>query len=65
MALNYIEVKLRNRKEIVEYLKRKEFNNKCIDYALEKLDKLNRILYWDIDLSLLENDKYLSVFNIQ
>ena len=41
MALNYIEVKLRNRKEIVEYLKRKEFNNKCIDYALEKLDKLN------------------------
>lgn len=52
MALNYIEVKLRNRKEIVEYLKRKEFNNKCIDYALEKLDKLN----------LLDDKKYTEAF---
>ena len=36
-----------------------------LEYMDEKLDKLNRILYWDIDLSLLENDKYLSIFGIQ
>lgn len=30
----------------------------------EKLDILNRIQYWSIDLSLLENDKYLNVFDI-
>ena len=42
MALNYIEIKLRNRKEIVEYLKKKDFNSNCIDYALEKLDKLGK-----------------------
>lgn len=35
-----------------------------LEYMDEKLDKLNRIRYWDIDLSLLENDKYLNVFNI-
>lgn len=52
MALNYIEVKLRNRKEIIEYLKKKEFNSKYIDYALEKLDKLN----------LLDDKKYTIAF---
>lgn len=41
MALNYIEIKLRNRKEIIDYLKKKEFSSKHIDYTLEKLDKLN------------------------
>ena len=52
MALNYIEIKLRNRKEIVEYLKKKDFNNKCIDYALERLDKLN----------LLDDKRYTEAF---
>ena len=52
MALNYIEIKLRNRKEIVEYLKKKHFNNKCIDYALERLDKLN----------LLDDKRYTEAF---
>lgn len=33
-------------------------------YMDEKLDKLNRIQYWDIDLSLLKNDEYLKVFDI-
>lgn len=33
-------------------------------YMDEKLDKLNKIRYWSIDLSLLENDKYLNVFDI-
>lgn len=52
MALNYIEIKLRNRKEIIEYLKKKDFNNKCIDYALERLDKLN----------LLDDKRYTEAF---
>lgn len=52
IALNYIEIKLRNRKEIVEYLKKKDFNSKCIDYALERLDKLN----------LLDDKRYVEAF---
>lgn len=52
ISLNYIEVKLRNRKEIVEYLKKKEFSSKYIDYALEKLDKLN----------LLDDKRYTEAF---
>ena len=35
-----------------------------LEYMDEKLDKLNRIRYWSIDLSLLKNDKYLNVFDI-
>lgn len=35
-----------------------------IDYIDEKLDKLNKIRKWDIDLSLLKNDEYLNVFDI-
>lgn len=52
MALNYIEVKLRNRKEIIEYLKKKDFSSKHIDYALEGLDKLN----------LLDDKRYTDAF---
>lgn len=33
-------------------------------YMDEKLDKLNKIRYWSIDLSLLKNDEYLNVFDI-
>ena len=35
-----------------------------LEYMDKKLDKLSRIAYWTIDLSLLENDKYLNVFDI-
>lgn len=52
MVLNYIEVKLRNRKEIIEYLKKKDFSSKCIDYSLEQLDKLN----------LLDDKRYTEAF---
>lgn len=33
-------------------------------YIDEKLDKLNRIQYWNIDLSLLKNDEYLNIFDV-
>ena len=35
-----------------------------LKYIDEKLDKLNRIRYWNIDLSLLKNDEYLKVFDV-
>ena len=40
LSLSYIEVKLRTKKEIEDYLNRKGFDNKYIEYAIEKLDKL-------------------------
>ena len=40
MSLGYIESKLRTKKEIIEYLKRKGFDSKYIDYSIEKLEKL-------------------------
>lgn len=52
ISLNYIEIKMRNRKEIKEYLSRKGFDDKFIDYSLEKLDKLN----------LINDDKYIEAF---
>ena len=48
-SLSYIEIKMRNRKEIIDYLRKKEFNEKHINYALDKLDKLN----------LLNDKKYI------
>ena len=41
LALGYIEVKMRNRKEIIKYLSKKEFNDNEINYALDKLDSQN------------------------
>ena len=41
LALSYIEVKMRNRKEIIKYLSKKEFNDNEINYALDKLQDLN------------------------
>lgn len=41
LALSYIEVKMRNRKEIVKYLTKKEYSDNEINYALNKLDELN------------------------
>ena len=51
-SVGYIEIKMRNRKEIIDYLHKKEFNEKHINYALDKLDKLN----------LLNDKKYIEAF---
>ena len=40
-ALNYIEIKMRNKKEIISYLKKKEFNDEIINETINKLEKLN------------------------
>lgn len=52
LALSYIEVKMRNRKEIIKYLSKKEFNDNEINYALDKLDSQN----------LLNNKSYIVAF---
>ena len=36
-SLKYLSIKMRSKKEIVEYLKKKEFDRKSIDYAINKL----------------------------
>ena len=41
LSLNYIEIKMRCKKEIIAYLKRKDYEDKYIDFAVEKLEKLN------------------------
>lgn len=40
-SVSYIEIKMRNKKEIIEYLRKKEFNESHINYAVNKLNKLN------------------------
>lgn len=52
IALNYLETRLRNKKEIIAYLNKKGFDSKYIDYALEKLDHLN----------LLDEKKYVEAY---
>jgi regulatory protein len=52
LALGYIEVKMRNRKEIIKYLEKKEFSDNEIEYALNKLEELN----------LLNNKSYIVAF---
>lgn len=52
LALGYIEVKMRNRKEIIKYLSKKEFSDNEINYALDKLDSQN----------LLNNKSYIVAF---
>ena len=39
LSLNYIDIKMRNKKEIINYLTKKEFDNKYIDYAINKLEE--------------------------
>jgi regulatory protein len=41
IALSYIEIKMRNRKEIIKHLTNKGFVQNEIDYALDKLDNLD------------------------
>lgn len=52
LSLNYIEIKMRNKKEIIEYLKRKEFDDKYIEFALDKLE----------NLGLLNNKNYIEAY---
>lgn len=52
LALSYIEIKLRNRKEIKDYLYKKGFDDNIISFVIEKLDKLN----------LLNDTKYIEAF---
>ena len=52
-ALSYIEIKMRNKKEIIDYLKRKEYSNEIIYDVLNKLDKLG----------LLNDKKYIAIIN--
>ena len=52
LALGYIEVKMRNRKEIIKYLEKKEFSDNEIEYALNKLEELN----------LLNNKSYIVAY---
>lgn len=52
LALNYIDIKMRNKKEIIKYLKGKEIDNIYIDFALDKIDALG----------LLNDKKYIEAF---
>ena len=51
-SLNYIEIKMRNKKEIIKYLTNKGFSSNEIEYALEKLESLN----------LLNENSYIKAF---
>ena len=52
LALGYIEIKMRNKKEIIKYLSKKEFNDNEINYAIDKLESQN----------LLNNKSYIVAF---
>ena len=51
-ALNYIEIKTRYKKEIISYLKKKDFSESLINSVIEKLESLN----------LLNNKNYISAY---
>ena len=51
-SVSYIEIKMRNKKEIIDYLRKKEFNESHINYAVNKLNKLN----------LLNEKRYIEAF---
>ena len=52
MALSYIEIKMRNKKEIIKYLERKLYDDKTIKRVVEKLE----------ELGLLNANSYVSAF---
>ncbi len=56
LSLSYIEIKLRTKKEIQDYLNRKGFDSKYIEYAIEKLNKLG-LLNDKIYVQSYVNDK--------
>ena len=51
-ALSYIETKMRNKKELINYLRRKEFDDKLINETIKKLE----------DLNLLNSNNYIKAF---
>lgn len=51
-VLSYIEIKMRNKKEIINYLKRKNYSEKLINDVLDKL----------ISLNLLNDEMYVNAF---
>lgn len=56
MSLNYIEIKMRNKKEIYKYLKKKEYNEDLINKVVDKLTSL-KILNDKQYISAYINDK--------
>ena len=52
MALSYIEIKMRNKKEIVKYLENKMYDESIINKVINKL----------ADLGLLDDKKYISAY---
>ena len=52
MALNYIEVKMRNRKELYLYLSKKGFEKSLINETISKIEKLG----------LLDNKAYIKAY---
>ena len=52
MALSYIEVKMRNKNEIIKYLERKMYDRKVIDDVISKLE----------DLGLVDSKQYISAY---
>ena len=52
IALSYIEIKMRNKKEIIKYLSGKGFSDNEIDYTINKLENLN----------LLNNSSYIKAY---
>ena len=55
-ALSYIEAKLRTKKEIIDYLNKKGFDEKYIEYAIDKVEKLG-LLNDDVYVQAYVNDK--------
>ena len=56
LALNYIEVKMRNRKELYTYLNNKGFDKSLINETISKIDKLG-LLNEDAYIKAYINDK--------
>lgn len=52
MSLNYIETKMRNKSEIIKYLKRKDYSDELINKVISKL----------VDLKILDEKLYIQAF---
>ncbi len=52
MSLNYIETKMRNKSEIIKYLKRKDYSDELINKVISKL----------VDLKILDDKLYIQAF---
>lgn len=52
IALDYIEIKMRNKKELYKYLSNKEFSEKLINETINKIESLG----------LLDNNKYIKAY---